>query len=110
MAEAETWDVAKKMDEHDFILELPDDVKARLKRAKKEVKAESKDKAGKKKKNSFGFRQFRNGKKGGFSKGFGGYQQQFGQGGFQQPGQGGGLRGPCFSCHQYGHLNAECPR
>lgn len=109
VAEAETRDVAKKMDEHDFILDLPEDVKAKLKRAKKEVKAETKDKTAKRKKNSFSFRNFR-GKKG-FSKGpqHGGFSQ-FGQGGFQQQsGQGGGLRGPCFSCHQYGHLNAECP-
>ncbi|GAQ93576.1 hypothetical protein KFL_016690010 [Klebsormidium nitens] len=97
VAEAETWDVAKKMDEHDFHLELPHDVK--------EVKAESKEKAGKKKKNSFGFRQFRNGKKGGFSKGFGGYQQQFGQGGFQQSGSVSGL----FTRYLHRALNTRSP-
>ncbi|GAQ87894.1 hypothetical protein KFL_003850140, partial [Klebsormidium nitens] len=80
VAEAETWDVAKKIDEHDFILDLPEDVKSKLKRAKKEVKAETKDKSALKKKSSFGFRKFRS-KKGGFQKGFqGGFQQ----GGFQQ--------------------------
>ncbi|GAQ78654.1 Hypothetical protein KFL_000160550 [Klebsormidium nitens] len=89
IAEAETWDVAKKMDEHDFLLDLPDDVKTKLKKAKKEVKSEVKDKSIKKKRNSFGFGQFR-GRKGGFSKGFqGGFQQGGFQGrGFQQAGQG----------------------
>lgn len=105
IAEAESWPVASKMEEHELVLELSDEQKKKLKKAKAEVKEETREKAqAKSKSKSGGRRPFFQGRR---PFGGGGGQQRF-QPQFQHA-PGGGMRGPCFSCGQFGHVNAQCP-